>query len=137
MRYLLDTDTCIYVINRRPQHVFDRFRKERIGDIGLSSISFAELQYGAEKSSNPARNLSALSEYITPLEILEFGEPEAIVYGKLRTYLQRHGDTIGAMDIGAMDMLIAAHALSTRLVLVTNNTGEFGKVPELTIENWI
>ena len=132
MRYLLDTDTCIYVINRRPQHVFDRFRKERIGDIGLSSISFAELQYGAEKSSNPARNLSALSEYITPLEILEFGEPEAIVYGKLRTYLERHGDTIGAMD-----MLIAAHALSTRLVLVTNNTGEFGKVPELRIENWI
>ena len=76
--------------------------------------------------------MSALSEYITPLEILEFGEPEAIVYGKLRTYLERHGDTIGAMD-----MLIAAHALSTRLVLVTNNTGEFGKVPELTIENWI
>jgi len=132
MKYLLDTDTYVYVINQRPQHLFDRFRQERIGEIGISSISLAELRYGAEKSSNPIRNLASLGDFITPLEILQFGEAEAVVYGKVRAFLERHG-----APIGSMDMLIAAQALSAQLVLVTNNTREFGRVPNLTVESWI
>lgn len=131
MKYLLDTDTCIYVINGRPQSVFDRFREERVGEIGLSSITLSELRYGAEKSLNPEKNLSALEDFITPLEVLEYGEQEAEEYGRIRSELERRGQPIGSMD-----MLIAAHARSIGVVLVTNNSREFKKVPGLPLETW-
>ncbi|MFP4429919.1 MAG: type II toxin-antitoxin system VapC family toxin [Spirochaetaceae bacterium] len=131
MKYMLDTDTCIYVINESPQGVFDRFKQERVGDVGLSSISLSELHYGAEKSSNPGKNLSALENFIAPLEVLEYGEQEAEEYGQIRSYLEKRGEPIGSMD-----MLIAAHARSIGVTLVTNNSREFKKVPGLPIETW-
>jgi len=131
MKYMLDTDTCIYVINKRPQNVFDRFRQERVGNIGLSSITLSELRYGAEKSPNPGKNLSALEDFITPLEVLEYGEQEAGEYGRICSYLESRGEPIGSMD-----MLIAAHAKSNGVILVTNNSREFKKVPGLPIETW-
>lgn len=131
MKYMLDTDTCIYVINKRPQSVFDRFKQERVGNIGLSSITLSELRYGAEKSPNPAKNLMALEDFITPLEILDYGEEEAEEYGRIRSHLEKRGEPIGSMD-----MLIAAHAKSLGVTLVTNNGREFKRVPELPIETW-
>ena len=131
MRYMLDTDICIYVINKRPQHVFDRFKEHRVGDIGLSSVALSELRYGAEKSPNPEKNLSALSAFITPLEIVAYGEAEAEIYGEIRAELESQGEPIGSMDL-----LIAAHALSLGSILVTNNTREFSKVSDLRIESW-
>ena len=131
MKYMLDTDTCIYVINKRPQSVFDRFKQERVGDIGLSSIALSELRYGAEKSPNPGRNLAALEGFVTPLEVLEYGEDEAEEYGRIRSHLEKNGEPIGSMD-----MLIAAHAKSVDVTLVTNNVREFKKVPGLRIETW-
>ncbi|MDA3951358.1 MAG: type II toxin-antitoxin system VapC family toxin [Spirochaeta sp.] len=131
MKYMLDTDTCIYVINRRPQSVFDRFKTERVGDIGLSSIALSELRYGAEKSGNPEKNGTSLADFITPLEILEYGEEQAEEYGRIRSYLERQGEPIASMD-----MLIAAHAVSLGITLVTNNQREFRRVPGLEIETW-
>ena len=131
MKYMLDTDTCIYVINKRPQSVFDRFKQERVGDIGLSSIALSELHYGAEKSSNPGKNLAALDDFVTPLEVLEYGEEEAEEYGRIRSYLERKGELIGSMD-----MLIAAHAKSLDVTLVTSNSREFNRVPGIRIETW-
>lgn len=131
MKYMLDTDTCVYAINKRPQSVFDRFKKERVGDIALSSIALSELRYGAEKSGNPEKNGKALEDFISPLEILEYGEEQSEEYGRIRSYLERRGEPIGSMD-----MLIAAHAVSLGITLVTNNQREFGRVPGLTIETW-
>lgn len=119
---MLDTDTCIYVINKRPQSVFDRLKKERFGDIGLSSTALSELRYGAEKSGNPEKNLQSLADFITPLEILEYGEEQAEGYGLIRSELERRGEPIGSMD-----MLIAAPAVSLGTELVTNNRREFRK----------
>lgn len=131
MIYMLDTDTCIYVINKRPQHVFDRFKEHSVGDIGISSIALSELHYGAHKSSNPKRNLESLDAFLTPLEILDYGERQAQIYGRIRNDLERRGEPIGSMDL-----LIAAHALSLGLILITNNTREFSRVTELRIESW-
>ena len=128
---MLDTDTCIYVINQRPQRVFDRFKTHHVGDIGISSIALSELRYGAEKSTDPAKNLSSLEDFITPLEILHYGEEQAEAYGRIRSHLERKGQPIGSMDL-----LIAAHAVSLDLTLVTNNKREFSKVPGLRIETW-
>jgi tRNA(fMet)-specific endonuclease VapC len=131
MKYMLDTDTCVYAIKKRPQSVFDRLRKEWVGDVGLSSIALSELRYGAEKSGNPEKNNTALEDFISPLEILEYGERQSKEYGRIRSYLERQGQPIGSMD-----MLIAAHAVSLGITLVTNNRREFGRVPGLTIETW-
>lgn len=131
MRYMLDTDSCIWIIKKRPPHVFNRFRKHRVGDIGISSIVLSELRYGAEKSSNPEKNLGALQDFVAPLEILDYGEVQANAYGRIRSDLEHRGEPIGSMD-----MLIAAHAVSHDLTLVTNNSREFAKVPGLRIETW-
>jgi tRNA(fMet)-specific endonuclease VapC len=120
MKYLLDTGACVYAINTRPQSVFDRLKRERVGEIALSSIALAELREGA-----------ALDDFITPLEILEYGERQSEEYGRIRSYLERQGQPIGSMDT-----LIAAHAVSLGITLVTNNLREFGRVPGLTIETW-
>lgn len=132
MRYMIDTNTCIYVINRRPPKVFDRLKEHRVGEIGISSIVLSELKYGAEKSSDPERNLASLNDFITPLEVTEYGQEQAEAYGRIRSYLERRGEPIGSMDT-----LIAAHAVSLGLTLITNNTREFSRVPGLTIESWI
>ena len=131
MTYMLDTNICIYIMRRRPAHVFGRFRKEGPERVGISSISVAELRFGMEKSQRVEENLAALDEFLYPLSLYDFGVLEANIYGKLRVGLEQRGTPIGSLDT-----LIAAHALSLGATLVTNNTREFGRVPELSVENW-
>ena len=131
MKYLLDTNICIYIINERPIQVMARFRQERIGDIGVSSLTAAELAYGVEKSGS-ARNIQALDKFLAPLEIAAFDETAFRPYGRLRADLERRGQPIGSMD-----MLIAAHALALDAVLVTNNMREFERVNGLRLDNWV
>jgi len=132
MNYLLDTNICIYIIRHHPPQVIDRLKSCGIGDVAVSSITLAELEYGAVKSSRPEQNREALLSFAAPLEILPFDDKAALHYGEIRADLERSGQTIGAMD-----MLIAAHARSIPLTLVTNNTREFARVPQLLVENWV
>jgi len=131
MRYMLDTNMCIYVIKKKPAQVLKRFQKSRISDIGISSITLSELVYGAVKSSKPERNHLALAQFAAPLKILAYDHSASQFYGNIRYYLEKRGTPVGALD-----MLIAAHALSEGCVLVTNNEREFQRVPGLKIENW-
>ena len=131
MRYMLDTNICIYVINRKPQRTIERFKKHPVGSIVISSITMAELKYGAYASSSPEKNLGALAKFTSPIEVLDYREVETDYYGRLRAFLRSRGKLIGPND-----MHIAAHALSTGCVLVTNNLKEFRRVPDLKIENW-
>ena len=131
MRYLLDTDICIYIIKRSPADVFEHFKQLQVGDVGISAITFCELQYGVAKSSKPEKNQWALSEFLGPVEVLDFPSAAAIGFGDIRARLKNAGTPIGNYDL-----LIAAHALQLNLTLVTNNTREFERVPGLRIENW-
>jgi tRNA(fMet)-specific endonuclease VapC len=131
MKFMLDTNICIYPIKRQPEAVLERFASHPIGDIGISVITLAELEYGASKSSNPFRNREALEQFVLPLEIAPFDRPATLTYGKIRALLEKKG-----RPIGSMDMLIAAHALSLGARLVTNNVKEFRRVPGLRVENW-
>jgi tRNA(fMet)-specific endonuclease VapC len=131
MTYMLDTNMCIYLIRRRPPQVLEHFQRRTIGDIGISTVTLAELHYGAAKSQFPGRNQQALEAFILPLEVVPFDAAAAAAYGPVRAALERQGTPIGAMD-----MMIAAHALSLRLTLVTNNTREFARVQGLSVENW-
>lgn len=128
--YLLDTNICIYIINQRPPAVFEHFSGLQPGQAGLSSITQAELDFGVAKSGSK-RNRAALDKFLLPLEVHDFGAEAARAYGDLRAHLESHGTPIGAMD-----SLIAAHALALGHVLVTNNTREFQRVPDLNLENW-
>ena len=130
MSYLLDTNICIYIINNRPEKVLQRFRKERIGNIGISSITASELTYGVIKSGSK-RNRLALEMFLAPLEIYPFGELVIWHYGEVRADLEKRGKPIGALDT-----MIAAHALALNAILVTNNTREFSRVESLHHENW-
>ncbi len=131
MIYLLDTNTCIYLIRQHPPQVLSRFKILRPGDVGLSSVTVAELEYGVSKSARPERNRQALNGFLLPLEILPFDARAASVYGQIRATLERQGTPIGALDL-----LIAAHALSLGITLVSNNVREFQRVPGLVLENW-
>lgn len=131
MRYLLDTNICIYLIKKKPLKVLERLRSLNISDVAVSSVTMAELEYGVAKSSRPDQNRDALTEFTAPLEIVQFDAVAAYHYGQIRTYLELRGTPIGSMD-----MLIAAHAISLSYILVTNNEREFERVPGLLIENW-
>jgi tRNA(fMet)-specific endonuclease VapC len=128
---MLDTNICIYLIKKQPAILLERFASYPVGDIGISVITLAELEYGASKSSNPHRNREALEQFVLPLEVAVFDRPATLTYGKIRALLEKTG-----RPIGSMDMLIAAHALSLGVHLVTNNVKEFKRVPGLRIENW-
>lgn len=128
---LLDTNICIYLINNRPKTVLERFHRHRAGEIGLSSVVASELAYGVIKSGS-ARNREALEMFLAPLQILPFDEPCVWAYGELRSTLEQRGEPIGALDT-----MIAAHALAMDAVLVTNNLREFAKVPGLRTDNWV
>lgn len=131
MKLLLDTNICIYIIKRKPVTVLERFRAYQVGDIGISSITLSELRFGVAKSEHRVKNGKALEEFITPLEILPFGEEAALAYGEIRAALEKAGRVIGPMD-----MLIAAHAVALGVPMVTNNTKEFGRVPDLDVLDW-
>lgn len=127
---MLDTNTCIYVINKRPPHVAEIFGRSTIGEIGVSSITVSELAFGAAKSGRP-ENRAALERFLLDLISLPCDDAAAWVYGPSRAKLQAAGTPIGSLDTQ-----IAAHALSTGLILVTNNVSEFQRVPNLRVENW-
>lgn len=130
MKFLLDTDICIYVINERPVRVLGQFRKHAVEDVGISSITAAELAFGVEKGKS-ARNREALATFLLPLEVAPFDQLAASAYGAVRAGLERRGSPIGPLDL-----LIAAHALSIGAILVTNNLKEFRRVDALRCENW-
>ena len=131
MRYLLDTNMCIYAIKKKPTEVLERISKCIPGEIGLSSLTVAELEYGVAKSVAREKNQSALEQFLLPFELISFDHESARVYGDLRAQLERAGTPIGAMDT-----LIGAHAVARGLVLVTNNEREFRRIPGLKVENW-
>jgi len=132
MKYLLDTNICIYIIRQKPDNVIKKFLSLSTGSIGLSVITLAELQYGISKSSQPDKNALALEKFLIPLQIIEFNAAASVEYGKIRSNLEKTGNVIGSMD-----MLIAAHAKSLNLTLVTNNEKEFRRVSGLEVENWV
>ena len=133
MKYLLDTNICIYIINEKPKQILRKFERYPVHEFGISSITHAELQYGIEKSKNKNTNQDALDEFLLPLTILPFhGKSLVTYYGKIRTSLESKGKTIGPLD-----MLIAAHALSLDLTIISNNIKEFSRIPNLKCENWI
>lgn len=131
MKYMLDTNICIYIINQKPTQVLERFALHSIHDITISSISVAELAFGVEKSGSK-RNKIALEKFLSPLTILPFSEQEMWHYAHIRHHLESQGKTIGPLD-----MLIASHAISKDLTLVTNNTAEFKRISYLKLENWV
>jgi len=131
MKFMLDTNICIYIIKQKPQKVLEHFRRYLAGDIGISSITLAELQYGVAKSRHVLENQEALKEFVLPLEIAQFDEEAARAYGTVRAGLEK-----SVKPIGAMDTLIGAHALSLGLTLVTNNTKEFKQIKNLKVVDW-
>ena len=132
MNYILDTNTCIYIIKRKPESVLDRLKQIPLGLIGISVITLSELVYGVKKSAFPEKNLEALKQFLIPFELFQFDYNCAIEYGKIRSDLEKKGTPIGALD-----MLIAAHAKSLSHILVTNNEKEFKRIEGLKIENWV
>jgi tRNA(fMet)-specific endonuclease VapC len=132
VKYLLDTNICIYLIKQKPEKVFERFRKLTVGEIAISSITYSELYFGVRKSQKKAQNEAALQQFTSPLDILPYPEEASKVYGEIRAHLESKG-----APIGPLDPLIAAHARYLDLTLVTNNVPEFSRVPKLRIENWV
>ncbi|MDY7032211.1 MAG: type II toxin-antitoxin system VapC family toxin [Thermodesulfobacteriota bacterium] len=132
IKYMLDTNICIYIIRKKPKDVIEKFRQTQISQIGISSITLSEIEYGVVKSSKPGQNQLALTQFLAPIEILPYGDEAAKPYGSIRAFLEKQGSPIGSLD-----MLIAAHALSTDCILVTNNEEEFSRVPNLNIDNWV
>jgi tRNA(fMet)-specific endonuclease VapC len=132
VKYLLDTNTCIYVIKKKPASVVQRLRSQRTEDVAVSTVTVAELDYGVEKSQHQDRNRVALLQFLVPLEILDFDQYAAGHYGEIRARLRKAGTPIGPLD-----MLIGAQARAHGLILVTNNTHEFSRVEGLQIANWV
>ena len=131
LRYMLDTNTCIYAMRNQPDKLRQRFN--RFGEqLCVSTIVLGELVYGAEKSAKPADNLSAVRHFCSNLDVLAFTERAAHHYGQIRAELERIG-----RPIGPHDMMIAGHARSEGLTLVTNKEREFARVQGLRIENWM
>ena len=132
MKYLLDTDTCIELIRRKPPGLIARLTKRQPGDVGLSSITTAELWFGVAKSGDPGKNRQALMGFLTPFEIVPFDESAAISYGDIRATLEKAGTIIGSMDL-----LIGAHAVSLGITLITANLREFRRIRGLRTANWL
>jgi tRNA(fMet)-specific endonuclease VapC len=130
--YLLDTNICIYIVNRHPAGVLRRLEKYKPSEIKISSITVAEMEYGASKSKYRERNKEALKKFLSPFEIINFDSMDAEIYGIIRAELEQTGTIIGPYD-----MQLAAQAIRADYVFVTNNGREFEKVRNLRIENWI
>jgi len=128
---MLDTDICIYIMKRKPLLVLDRLKLLQPGQLSMSAITFAELMNGAKKSQRVEANVSRLNALGEILEICSFDQQAAIVYGEVRSSLEKRGEVIGPHDL-----LIAAHALSLGRTLITNNEREFKRVEGLELENW-
>lgn len=132
MKYMLDTNICIFIIKHKPESVIKRFMELEPNDICISSITYAELVHGVEKSQAVEKNRIALTVLLSEIEIIPFDSTAAQVYGLIKADLQKKGTPIGPLDT-----LIAAHAKSLGLTLVTNNTREFARVDGLELEDWV
>jgi len=130
--FLIDTNICIYIIKENPKSTVEKIKTYEPFQIKISAITVAELEYGVSKSQNTDKNRKVLLKFLSSFEILPFDDQDAEYFGKIRSYLERLGKVIGPYD-----MQIAAQALSKKLILVTNNTNEFQRVPNLIPENWI
>lgn len=132
MRYMLDTNICIYAMKKNPKKVYEKLLEHEQDDICISSITYSELIYGVEKSEQKIRNRIALAVVLSKLNILPFDAKASEEFGAIRAELERSGKTIGMLDA-----MIAGHAKSLSCVLVTNNTKEFKRVKDLELENWV
>ena len=132
MRYMLDTNICIYLIKHKPPQVFEKLQEHNPDEICISAITYAELVHGVEKSKAVERNRLALTILLSNIEILDFDMNAAEEYGRIRADLEKKGTPIGPLD-----MMIAGHAKSLGYTVVTNNVGEFKRVEGLQYENWV
>ncbi len=132
MIYMLDTNICIYMMKKHPPGVFENLKKLSPDLVGISAITEAELRFGMSNSARPEHNHRALDEFLGPFESFPFDSAAAAHYGEIRSHLRKNGAVIGNMDL-----LIAAHAKSLCVTLVTTNVKEFEKVPDLKLENWL
>ena len=132
MNVILDTNTCIAIIKRKPAQVLMRFNAHKVGEIGISWITLAELEFGVAKSQHPEKNQVALGEFVLPLEIANFDRETARVYGQVRATLEKQGTPIGSLDT-----MIGAHALALGVTLATNNTKELSRIKGMTIADWL
>ena len=131
MKFMLDTNICIYAMKNKPEIVQQKINQNIQQGLCISSITLAELEHGVQKSINKATNAANLKNFVQIISILPFDKESAVEYGKICAYLQKNGTPIGPFDT-----LIAAHALSKNLTLITNNVREFERVPDLKFENW-
>jgi tRNA(fMet)-specific endonuclease VapC len=131
LKYLLDTNIVIYVLKRRPKEVLAMFNVNA-SRMAISSITLSELFYGAEKSLNTDKNLEAVEEFVSHLDVLPYDAKASQHYGQIKAALEKKGQIIGENDIH-----IAAHATSHGLILVSNNVREFKRVPNIVLENWV
>ena len=132
IRYMLDTNICIRVIKDRHETLCNRLSNVSVGEVGISSIVAAELWYGVASSQKKKQNEAALRDFLEYVEVMAWPSEAGPVYGRIRAELKKRGSPIGAMDL-----LIAAHAVCLDVVLVTDNVREFKRIPDLKIENWM
>ena len=130
--YMLDTDTCSYIIRERPISVLEHFRKLAMEQICISSVTYAELLYGVARSSSKRINRPIVDDFVRHLDVIDWDTGAAEQYGQIRADLEARGEPVGAMD-----MMIAAHAKSIKAVLVTNNQKHFARIKGLKVENWV
>jgi len=130
--YLLDTNICIYIINKQPKSIIEKIYSQAPQNVKISSVTVAELEYGASKSNWRGKNRVALYNFLSPFEIISFDSRDAEIYGIIRTELENLGKPIGPYD-----MQLAAQALARDLIFITNNTAEFKRIPKLKLENWV
>jgi tRNA(fMet)-specific endonuclease VapC len=132
MKVMLDTNICIAIIKRKSPQVLKRFTAYKVGEIGISWVTLAELEFGVAKSQHVEKNQAALDEFVLPLEIANFDREAARAYGQVRAMLEKKGTPIGSLDT-----MIGAHALALGVTLATNNTGEFSRIKGLTVVDWL
>ena len=132
MKVMLDTNICIAIIKQKPPQALKRFTAYKVGEIGISWVTLAELEFGVAKSQHLEKNQAALDEFVLPLEIANFDRETAKVYGRIRAALEKKGTPIGPLD-----MMIGAHALALGVTLATNNTKEFSRIKGLTVADWL
>ena len=129
--YLIDSSMCVSILRKRLPKAVERLHSMSADDLGISAVSVGELYHGAAKSAQPQAEMRKVQELLTLLRPIAFGSEAALAYGLVRSFLERKGQVIGSFD-----MLIAAHALSADATLVTHNTREFGRLPDLRVEDW-
>ena len=132
LKYLLDTKICIYITKKKPESVLQKFSELKVGEVGMSIITYAELQYGAQKSQAKKKTINLLQSLVNFIPVLPMSIDTSEYYADIRAKLEKKG-----MIIGNNDLWIASHALSLNVSLVTNNLKEFSRVPKLKLENWV